>query len=58
MNFETKTPSAPLFLLPKLDLSDPQSQIILDRLNDYAEVFRALGQNSNIKLLVAVTESR
>ena len=58
MNVETESPTAPLFLLPKLDLSDPQSQIILDRLNDYAEVFRARGQNSNIKLLVAVIESR
>ncbi len=58
MNFETKTPSAPLFLLPKVNLSDPQSRIILDRLNDYAEVFRTRGQYSNTKLLVAVTESR
>ncbi len=57
MDFEIEFKKVPLYLLPKLDLSDPQYEVILERLNAYAEIFLARRNTSGLKLLVALTES-
>lgn len=57
MNLESDQQRAPLYLLPKVDLSKPLSREILQRLNLYAEVFRSLQDNTNTKLSVALTDS-
>ena len=57
MNLYSDQQRAPLYLLPKVDISKSLSREILQRLNLYAGVFRSLQDNSNIKLSVALTDS-
>ena len=57
MNLESDQQRAPLYLLPKVDMSKPLSREILQRLNLYAGVFCSLQDNPNTKLSVAITDS-
>jgi glycosyltransferase involved in cell wall biosynthesis len=49
---------SPVYLIPKLDIADPKSSEILQRLDFYAEVFYSINFNNSMKLRVAVTNSK
>lgn len=57
MKIESEYRSRPIYLLPKVDLSDPKSAEMLQRLNLYAGVYRSLQSNPSNKVWVAVTNS-
>lgn len=50
--------TGPLYLLPKVDLSDPNSKEILIRLNLYAGIYRSLRGNLKFRLGVVVIDSK
>jgi glycosyltransferase involved in cell wall biosynthesis len=50
--------TGPLYLLPKVDLSDPNSREILIRLNLYAGIYRSLRANLKLRLGVVVIDSQ
>ncbi len=57
MKIKRRQRIGPLYLLPKVDLSDPNSKEILLRLNVYAGIYRSLQNTPRFKLGVAVIDS-
>lgn len=58
MNFERSFKDSPLFLLPKIDLANPNHGVILKRLNLYGKLFQILENNPRNKLWIAVIDTR